>query len=322
MSHLRKLATAAATLALVAGSSPATAETKLTIMVFAGMQNLPLFVAQSKGLFAKRGLAVDMKIAPNSDELRNGLADGRFQIVHAAADNSVAMVEMAKVDAKIVVGGDNGMNRLFVQPDIGAITDLRGKTVAVDAPNTAYAFQLYEMLRLAGLEREKDYTVQVVGATMRRVDALLADKTLSATMLNPPFSLRAAKAGLKDMGEATASIGPYQASAGFVLASWGRDNAETVVKYLSAYIEGMRWAADPANKAEAIRLVAENLKMPEDIAAAGYDLLMAGMNKDAALDMKGFENVLALRTRHTGKPTRPAADYIDLSYYQKAIAGM
>lgn len=322
MSPLRKLATAAATLALVAGSSPAAAETKLTIMVFAGMQNLPLFVAQSKGLFAKRGLAVDMKIAPNSDELRNGLADGRFQIVHAAADNSVAMVEMAKVDAKIVVGGDNGMNRLFVQPDIGAITDLRGKTVAVDAPNTAYAFQLYEMLRLAGLEREKDYTVQVVGATMRRVDALLADKTLSATMLNPPFSLRAAKAGLKDMGEATASIGPYQASAGFVLASWGRDNAETVVKYLSAYIEGMRWAAAPANKAAAIRLVAENLKMPEDIAAAGYDLLMTGMNKDAALDMKGFENVLALRTRHTGKPTRPAADYIDLSYYQKAIAGM
>lgn len=94
------------------------------------------------------------------------------------------------------------------------------------------------------------------------------------------------------------------------------------MKYLSAYIEGMRWAADPANKAEAIRLVAENLKMPEDIAAAGYDLLMAGMNKDAALDMKGFENVLALRARHTGKPTRPAADYIDLSYYQKAIAGM
>ncbi|MDC7788777.1 ABC transporter substrate-binding protein [Rhodoplanes sp. TEM] len=322
MTRVRSLTLAAATAALIAGSAPAVAQTRLTIMVFAGMQNLPLFAAQSQGLFAKRGLEVDMKIAPNSDELRNGLAQGRFQVVHAASDNSVAMVEMAGADAKIVVGGDNGMNRLFVQPDIARLEDLRGRTVAVDAPNTAYAFQLYEILRLAGLEREKDYKVQVVGATMKRVDALMADKTLAATMLNPPFSLRAAKGGLKDMGEATAKIGPYQASAGFVLAKWARENSDTLVKYLSAYVEGVRWSSDPKNKAAAIKLVADKLKLPEEVAAAGYDLLMTGMPKDAALDMKGFENVLALRTRHTGKPTRPAADYVDLSYYQKAIAGM
>lgn len=319
---IRPLTLAAATAALLAGSIPAVAQTKLTIMVFAGMQNLPIFAAQAKGFFAKRGLEVDMKIAPNSDELRNGLADGRFQIVHAAADNSVAMVEMANVDAKIVIGGDDGMNRLFVQPEINSVADLRGKTVAVDAPNTAYAFQLYEMLRLAGMEKDKDYKIAIVGATFKRADALLADKSMAGTMLNPPFSLRAAKGGLKDLGEATRTIGPYQASAGFVLATWGRENADTLVKYLSAYIEGMRWAADPKNKAEAVKLVADNLKMPEDIAAAGYEALMTGMSRDAAFDTKGFENVLALRTRHTGKATKPAADYIDLSYYQKAIAGM
>ncbi|RAI43186.1 ABC transporter substrate-binding protein [Rhodoplanes roseus] len=318
----RNLTLAAAAAAMIAGSGPAVAQTKLTIMVFAGMQNLPLLAAQSKGLFAKRGLEVDMKIAPNSDELRNGLADGRFQIVHAACDNSVAMVEMAGADAKIVIGGDDGMNRLFVQPEIGSVADLRGKTVAVDAVNTAYAFQLYEMLRLAGLERDKDYKTAVVGATMKRVDALLQDKTMAATMLNPPFSQRAAKAGLKDLGEATKTIGPYQASAGFVMAKWGRDNADTLSKYLSAYIDGVRWSTDPKNKAEAIKLVADNLKLPEDVATAGYEILIASMAKDAALDMKALENVLALRARHTGKPTKPAADYVDLSYYQKAVAGL
>ena len=51
-------------------------------MVFQGVQNLPLFAAQTKGFFAKRGLAVDMKFTPTSDELRNGLAEGRYQIVH------------------------------------------------------------------------------------------------------------------------------------------------------------------------------------------------------------------------------------------------
>ena len=71
-----------------AAQTPA-APTPVTIMVFQGMQNLPLFAAQSKGFFARNGLAVDMKIAPSSDELRNGLAEGRWQIVHGAIDNSL-----------------------------------------------------------------------------------------------------------------------------------------------------------------------------------------------------------------------------------------
>ena len=89
-------ATAAAGAALL--PRKAAAQTKLTIMVFPGMPNLPLFAAQSNGFFAKRDLAVEIKYAPNSDEQRAGLADGRFQLVHSAADNAVAMVEVAKVD--------------------------------------------------------------------------------------------------------------------------------------------------------------------------------------------------------------------------------
>ena len=85
-------------------------------MVFQGLQNLPLFAAQEKGFFARRGLEVDIKIAPTSDEMRNGLAEGRYQIVHGAVDNAVAMAEVAKADIAVVIGGDNGWNQLIVQP--------------------------------------------------------------------------------------------------------------------------------------------------------------------------------------------------------------
>lgn len=309
-----------AALAATAFAGQASAETNLTIMVFQGMQNLPLFAAQSKGFFAKRDLKVDIKIAPNSDELRNGLADGRYQIVHSAADNAVAMVEMAKVDTAIVIGGDNGLNRLFEQPDVKSIADLRGRTVLVDAPNTAYAFQLYEMLRLNGLNKG-DYQVKSVGATFKRLDALQQDKSNAASMLNPPFSIRAAKAGLKDMGEAVKVIGPYQASAGFVLRNWARSNADTLVKYLAAYLEGVRWAMDPKNKAEAIKLYVDGLKLPEDIAAACYDAAMTGLAKDAAFDIEGFKNVLTLRSRHTDSGPLSPEKFLDLSYYQKALTG-
>ena len=90
--------------------------TKLTIMVFQGVQNLPLFAAQTKGFFAKRDLEVEIKIAPTSDEMRNGLAEGRYQIVHGAIDNAVAMAEVAKADIAVVCGGDNGWNQLSCSP--------------------------------------------------------------------------------------------------------------------------------------------------------------------------------------------------------------
>src|SRR5215216_6867767 len=151
--------------------SAANAETKLTVIVFPGVQNLPMFAAQAKGFFAKRGLAVDLKFTPNSEELRKGLAEGRYHIAHSAVDNAFAMKDKANVDIAVVLGGDDSFNRLIVQPEIKSLADIKGKVVAVDAVNTAYAFQLYEMLRQKGLNKG-DYEVKPVGGTSQRLDAM------------------------------------------------------------------------------------------------------------------------------------------------------
>ena len=76
-------------IALAAMLDPVQAQTQLTVMVFQGVQNLPLFAAQTKGFFARRGLEVHIKVAPNSDEMRNGLAEGRYQVVHGAVGDVV-----------------------------------------------------------------------------------------------------------------------------------------------------------------------------------------------------------------------------------------
>jgi ABC-type nitrate/sulfonate/bicarbonate transport system substrate-binding protein len=76
---MKRLLTAIALFAALA-LSPLTVRaenTKLTVIVFPGIQNLPMFAAQAKGFYAKRGLDVDIKFTPNSDELRKGLAEGR-----------------------------------------------------------------------------------------------------------------------------------------------------------------------------------------------------------------------------------------------------
>src|SRR5256886_153961 len=140
MRSMHPLMTAAlAGAAMFASISAAAAQTKLKVMVFPGLSNLPIFAAQHKDLFTKQGLAIDLLNTPNSDVLRDGLAKGDHQIAHAAVDNAVAMVELAKADVVIVTGGDNGFNRIFVQPEINSYAYLRSKAAAVVHPTTAYA---------------------------------------------------------------------------------------------------------------------------------------------------------------------------------------
>jgi ABC-type nitrate/sulfonate/bicarbonate transport system substrate-binding protein len=299
----------------------ARAETQLTVMVFPGTQTLPLYAAQAKGYFTRRGLAIDLKPAPNSEEQRKGLAEGRYPIVHGAADQAVALVEAAKVDAVIVAGGDNGFNHLFVQPGIERLADLRGRTLVADVANTGWSFVLYEILRRHGLARG-DYAVHEAGAPFRRFEAMRDDRTLAAAILNPPFAIHARRAGLKDMGAVVDTIGPYLGTVPYVLRAWAKANAGTLVAYLQACIEGLRWSLDPANRAEAVRFYADRLNVPADIAAEIYAIAtdpVHGLARDARLDIEGFKTVLRLRADFEGGTPSSPEKYLELSYYDRAV---
>ena len=294
---------------------------KITVIVFPGVQNLPIFAAQAKGFHAKRGLNVEIKFTPNSDELRNGLAEGRYQIAHSAIDNAFALKDKANADIAVVLGGDNSFNHLLVQPEITSLSDIKGKTVVVDAVNTAYAFQLYEMLRQKGLNKG-DYNVKSVGGTNSRLEAMTKDKAMVAAMMNPPFSIRGVESGLKDMGTAVAALGPYQGTSAFVLRPWAKSNVDPLVKYIEAYIEGRRWSFAPKNRDEAIALLAERLKLTTDIATAAYDNTKDDFSPDGAIDIAGVKNVLKLRAQYEGGVPAEPEKYLDLSFYQKAKAGL
>jgi len=298
--------------------------THLTVMVFPGTQTLPMFAAQARGYFSKHDLVVVLKPAPNSEEQRAGLAAGRYQIVHGAADQCVALVEAAKVDAMIVAGGDDGFNHLFVQPEIARIADLRGRTLVADVANTGWSFVLYDILKRHGLSRG-NIAVHEAGAPFRRFEAMRDDKTMAAAILNPPFAIHARQAGLKDMGAVVDTVGPYLGTVPYVLRSWANTNADTLVDYLAACIEGLRWILDPTNKAEAIRLVRERLDVPADIATEVYTAATdstRGLARDAAFDLEGLRTVLRLRADFEGRSPAPPEKYFDLSFHQHAIASL
>jgi ABC-type nitrate/sulfonate/bicarbonate transport system substrate-binding protein len=299
--------------------------TKLRVNVFAGVQNLAIFVGQAKGVFARHGLEVELQFTPNSPAQREGLAKGSFEIAHAGVDNSVALSETG-ADPVIVMGGDSGMQELFAQPEVQSVADLKGRIIAVDAPNTSYAIVARKILRKAGLQEERDYTFKATGGTSQRLGFMKQDKDNAATLLFPPFSIQAARDGFRSLGTAVSHIGPYQGTGCYVLRSWASANAGVLERYIAAYVESLRWALDPANRAEAAALLAERLKVARDVAEAAYDRAadpVNGLAPDARFNMEGFRNQMALRAEFLGtwggKPPEPDR-YIDLTYYQRAVA--
>jgi hypothetical protein len=104
--------------------------------IFPEAQNVGQYSAIETGLFAKRGLAVEIQFTSTSGAQREELSRADFEIAQAGVDNAVALVQTAKHDVIIVAGGGDGGNRLIVWPKIKSFADLRAKAAVVDSPVT------------------------------------------------------------------------------------------------------------------------------------------------------------------------------------------
>jgi ABC-type nitrate/sulfonate/bicarbonate transport system substrate-binding protein len=106
------------------------------------------------------------------------------------------------------------------------------------------------------------------------------------------------------------------------MRSFAREHPAVLERYIAAYVEALRWVRDPANRAESVALLTEKLKISAKEAERTYELLMDpvfGFTPDAAFDLAGFRNVLAMRAEiEGGQPAAPER-YIDLGYYERAM---
>jgi ABC-type nitrate/sulfonate/bicarbonate transport system substrate-binding protein len=294
------------------------------VIVFPGAQNLSMWVALEKGFFKSKGVDVQLTYTMNSTELRDGLANGKFDIAHSAVDNSVAIVDYKEQESVILMGGDSSLNELFYQPELKTLQDIRGKVLVVDAPNTAYALQVKKALALAGIP-DTEYKLNPVGRTALRLEAMQNNKENAAAPLNPPFSIQAKQAGLKSMGRLVDLVGSYQGQGMFAMRPWINQNAEVIERYIAAWILAVRWSLNPANKNEAIEILAKNLKLDPAIIEQSYQLLVTpgfGLDKDAQFSQKGFDNLLSIRTDFgKGRPL-DEKKLVDLKYYERALKSL
>jgi ABC-type nitrate/sulfonate/bicarbonate transport system substrate-binding protein len=322
---IRALLAAAAASAVCSAAIAADPGT-VRVNTFPNAKALPFHAGLEKGIFARHGVALELSFTENSTAQRQNLAAGRFDVAHSAVDNAVAMAD-AREDVVIVTGGDSGMNEFFVQADIRSFADLRGRTLVVDAPNTAYAIQAKKILLKHGLAEGADYRVVPVGGGKLRLKAMAGNRAYAAAILNLPFTIQAEHLGMKSLGNTVDMLGPYQANGAFALRSWAGANGALLERYIAGYLESLRWVRRPENRAECVAILMNKLTIPRDVAERSYDVLVdpvRGFTPDARFNMEGFRNLLALRAEIQGKGSAPrnAESYLDLSYYRRALAAL
>ena len=314
--------------ALVQGAASASAP--LEVIVFPGGFNWPLWVGQEKGFFAAQGVEVKITPTPNSVYQMQNLAAGKFDIAFSTIDNVVAYDEgQGEVplpeppDFFAFMGGQYGAVRLVTQPDIRAFADLKGKSLAVDAATTGYAFVLRKILQQGGLS-ESDYEIERVGGTAARAEALMQGKT-AGTILTSPLEIAPEAAGFHRLANAVDAIGPYQAVLGVARRAWAKDHEAQLVGFIRGYVAALGWLADPAHRDEAAAIYRKNLPRASEAASLkAWDVLLTGsegFQKKGEINLAGVRTVLELRSEY-GRPQKSLSDpskYIDESYYKKAL---
>jgi len=320
-----------AALVAMGNSMPGRAQTNVSIVTFAGATNLPVWIAQDRGLFAKEGLQVTHDITGGSTPAMRGLMEGKYQFASSALDNTIAIAEglgdvkFDDFDVAAILGVHSGMNKIVGRPEIKSFVDIRGKAIASDALTSGYGLVLVKILAGHGLVPNKDFTALAVGSTPNRIAAMREGNAV-AGVIAPPSHFALLKDGYNLLADATEAIGAYQGSAFIVRRSWAKANEATVVAFLRAQIAATDIAF--ADKSGSLAIMRKHVKNVSDAdLEATYNEMVTsrgGLNRRGAINMEGVRTLLNLRNELSGsdrKLTDPNK-YVELSYYQKALGGM
>jgi ABC-type nitrate/sulfonate/bicarbonate transport system substrate-binding protein len=276
-----------------------------------------MVAALVNGYFAGEGLDVDITVTPNSTEQMRGVSQGKFQIASTAFDNVLAWSgrEGAEIIAVAQIS-DKTVLPVFVRPEIKTWSDLKGKKLAADAVDTAFALVLRRVLLANGLDMTKgDYELVALGATGARLESMLKGETF-AGVLTSPFDVKAVAAGMRRIGDSKEVLPDYPNTIFAVNREWAQKNRETLVAYLRGWLKGMSWVKDPVNRDAAIKMVGEQLKLNPKQAEESVNELSTTGN----LNLPGLQVVLDLRNQFGFKLNKgdKLPVYYDAVYFNAA----
>ena len=273
------------------------------------------------GSFARQGLVIESEQTHSSTEQMKGLCAGTWHMASTAFDNVLAWSGREGHEIVAIAPAAQGVFLpVIVRPEIRSWDDLRGKPLAVDAVDTAYALVLRRILQAHGLEMDNgDYSLVPAGAPPQRYESMAKGETFAA-ILNPPWDHRAVEDGMALFGDHREVLPDYPGAVYAVTRTFAEANRTWVTGFLKGLIDATGWLLDPATSDLAVRQMSAGEGGGEKPVRAR----LARVPRELTLNRDGLRVVLDLRVRFGMTPGLGSdlATYVDTSYAEEAMKTM
>ena len=278
--------------------------------------NWPSFIAAEKGFLRRQGVELETSYVGNVANTVQQLVGGSFDVSSSTFDTAIRAI--GNGGSAVMIGGlvTKYPYSIMTAPNISTVADLKGKRIILPFPKDLLTIVWNRWVTEKGMKPD-DIEQVYAGATPNRL-AALSSGTVQAALLTQPFDFRAASEGYRKLID----IGAYGKEYGFltILArpQWLRDNPDAARGFLRALSDAVDWLYDPANREEAIAILARDTKLDPAIAAQTYDHYVKELQpfsrKLAIPDEIVRATVKTLIEIGDIKPEAAARTYVDLSY--------
>jgi ABC-type nitrate/sulfonate/bicarbonate transport system substrate-binding protein len=211
-----------------------------------GFNWLPVIAAQREGMFARRGLTIEIHRLGAVDKATAAVRNGELDLVMTPPEGAIR--DCADGGSLRIIAGN--VNRLplslIANPRIRKIEELRGARLGTSSMTEGTALYTMEVLRRHGLIYPGDYEFAVVGVHPARWKAL-QEGTIDAAVQLIPLNFVAEDAGYTNLGEVSDYIPEIVFTAVVVDDAAAKKRRDDIVAFLVAVMEGTEWVYDAAN---------------------------------------------------------------------------
>jgi ABC-type nitrate/sulfonate/bicarbonate transport system substrate-binding protein len=282
--------------------------------------NMPLWVAQHRGMFAREGLEVELHLIEGIDEVTRRLVAGELDIDLGVTENVI--LERERGGRLAIIAGN--VNRLpfslVAKPGIGSIAELRGARIGVSSIEAGSSSLVMELLARHGLRYPGDYTLLPVGPILTRW-RMLQSGEIDAGLQGAPMNRIALEQGFSDLGSPRELFPDFQFTSVNVDSEWAATNRERVIAFLRAYISAHLWLR--ANKEASREIAAAEAGLSADHADYAWDEMVAAeiFPADARVSVPAVQALIEVSSLIRALPGRArlrAESYIDGSFIDEA----
>ena len=286
-------------------------------LISEGTNTWPLYAAQALQLFERAGLQVEVTLTGSSVTQQEELIRGGFDIGFQQSDHVVRAVERGADLFVFMPHGHAPELTLVSVPQVRAIGELRGRTIAVDGARTGYALLLRRLLRQESLD-DADIVFKEFGGSQERYDALKS-RAASASLLNAPFDAQLLAEGCTLLARMNDRFPTYPGPVMAARRSWAREHESDLLAFIRAYDAAYTWLRESSNRTQAIAALPKRLQMKDSVALAALDQFTR--RPRPVLSPSGLGEVIDIVWQAEGftQPKGAPGKYMDLGYLDRAL---